>query len=122
LQSCYGHFLYKGQQDLYNFDPLPVATSIPQIEYRIAYIAFCIDNNDPGKELLADLKEITAIDTENIQFGSADWFWDRQINSYVLQVEPDRFKFQDKAILEHKEALKIESIRNMFFDELNTVI
>lgn len=38
------------------------------MEYRIAYIAFCIENNLLGRELLESLKEITVIDPENIQF------------------------------------------------------
>jgi len=44
LQSCYGHFLYKGQEDANNLDPLPITNTISTVEYRIAYIAFCIDN------------------------------------------------------------------------------
>jgi hypothetical protein len=122
LQSCYGHFLYKGQQEMYNFEPLPLTAPNSKIEYRIAYIAFCIDINESGRELLANLKHIISIDPQNIQFGSAEWFWKRQVNSYVLQVEPDRFKYQDKAIMEHGEALHIESTRNTFFDELNKII
>ena len=57
-----------------------------------------------GKELFEALKEITAIDPENIQFCCAEWFWKRQVNSYVLQVEPDRFKHKDTAELDFKEA------------------
>ena len=41
-----------------------------------------------------------------------------QSNSYALQVEPDRFKFQDTAIVGYKEALHIEKIRNEFFIRL----
>jgi hypothetical protein len=122
LQSCYGHFLYNGQNNPNNLDPLPVTTSITGVEYRIAYVAFCIDNNNLGRRLLDNLKRITAIDPENIQFCCAEWFWERQINSYALQVEPDRFKHEDKAILEYKEALKIEKIRNEFFVKLNELL
>jgi hypothetical protein len=64
------------------------------------------------------LKEVTAIDPENIQFCCAEWFWDRQVNSYALQVEPDRFKRQDRATVGLQEALKIEKIRNLFFVRL----
>ena len=71
-----------------------------------------------GKELFEALKEITAIDPENIQFFCAEWFWKRQVNSYVLQVEPDRFKHKDAAELNFKEALYIEKIRNKFFVRL----
>lgn len=31
---------------------------------------------------------ITAIEPDYLQFGSADWFWERWLNSYALQVEP----------------------------------
>ena len=118
LQSCFGHFLYSGQYDPRNIDSLPVTLSLTKVEYRIAYIAFCIDNSDLGKNLIDSLKDITEIDPENIQFGCAEWFWKRQINSYALQVEPHRFKHKDKAILGYTEALKIEKIRNEFFVQL----
>jgi hypothetical protein len=88
------------------------------VEYRIAYIAFCIENSLLGRELFEALKEITAIDPENVQFCCAEWFWKRQVNSYALQVEPDRLKGKDTAILDYKEALHIEKIRNEFFIRL----
>lgn len=119
LQSCYGHFLYDGQKDANNFEPLPVTGIISRVEYRIAYNAFCIDNSDSGRRLFNNLKEITTIDPVNIQLCCAEWFWERQLNSYALQVEPDRFKHKDKAILEFEEALKIERVRNEFYARLN---
>ena len=122
LQSCYGHFLYNGRKDPNNLDPLPVTNTIDTVEYRIAYIAFCIDNSESGRRLFDALKKITAIDPENIQFCCAEWFWKRQVNSYALQVEPDRFKHKDKAILNYKEALKIENIRNEFFIHLKELL
>ena len=94
---------------------MPVTKTIEKVEYRIAYFAFCIDHNELGRKLLKALGEITAIDSENIQLCSAEWFWKRQVNSYALQVEPDRFKHKDTAILDYKEALHIENIRNKFF-------
>lgn len=42
----------------------------------------------------------------------------RQLNSYVLQVGPDRFKHMDKMILDYEEALQIEKMRNVFFSGL----
>ena len=122
LQSCYGHFLYNGQNDPNNLDPLPITNTIARVEYRIAYIAFCIDNSDSGRRLCDDLKKTTAVDPENIQFCCAEWFWKKQVNSYALQVEPDRFKHEDKALLDYKEALKIETIRNQFFAQLKILI
>ena len=118
MQSCYGHFLYNGQNDQHNLNSLPVTKTIAKVEYRIAYIAFCIDNIESGKKLLKALKEITVIDSENIQFCSAEWFWKRQVNSYALQVEPERFKHKDTAMLDYREALHIEKIRNEFFIRL----
>ena len=122
LQSCHGHFLYNDQKDPHNLDPLPVTNTISRVEYRIAYIAFCIDKSDQGKKLFDALKTITAIDQENIQFCCAEWFWKRQVNSYALQVEPDRFKCEDKAILDYQEALIIEKTRNIFFIQLKKLL
>ncbi len=122
LQSCYGHFVFNGQNDIHNLDPLPVKEIIAQVEYRIAYIAFCIENSASGRGLFEALKEITAIDPENVQFCCAEWFWKKQINSYALQVEPDRFKHKDTAIIDFKEALHIEKIRNTFFIQLNELL
>jgi hypothetical protein len=122
LQSCFGHFLYSGQNDPYNVDPIPLGRSINTIEYRIAYLAFCIENSEPGRNFLNALKELTFIDLQNIQFCSAEWFWKRQLNSYALQVEPDRFKDKDTAILGYHEALQVEKVRNEFFLQLKTLL
>ena len=121
LQSCYGHFVYNGKDSL-NFDPLPETGTIKIVEYRIAYVALCIANSVPGRDLLAVIEEIPAIDPQNIQFGCADWFWGQQTNSYVLQVEPNRFKHQDTAILDYPEALTTETVRHRFFTQLNNLL
>ena len=118
LQCCYGHFLFDGRRDPENLEPLPESDAIKEVEYRIAYIAFCIENSTPGKKLLALLRNSVSIDPDNIQFCSADWFWDRQVNSFALQVEPDRFKARDKAQIGYREALKVEAVRNRFFHHL----
>ena len=118
LQSCYGHFVYNGQKDTHNLDPLPAKDIIAKVEYRIAYIAFCIENSASGRDLFEALKEITAIDLENVQFCCAEWFWKSQVNTYALQVEPDRFKRKDTATVDLNEALHIEKIRNEFFIRL----
>jgi len=122
LQCCYGHFLYEGQKDDHNLDPLPITDTIAEVEYRIAYICLCIENSESGRKLLEALSQIPAIDPKNIQLCCAEWFWERQINSYALQVEPERFKHQDKAILNYKEALHIEKIRNGFFVKLQELV
>lgn len=115
LQSCYGHFVYKGQKNIRNLEPLPATDTITKVEYRIAYIAYCIDNSTSGRQLLESLNKFTSIDPQNLQSGCAEWFWEKQVNSYVLQVEPDRFKHKDKVTLDYKEALYIEKLRNKFF-------
>lgn len=121
LQCCYGHFVHSGQNDPHNLKPLPLIDT-GRVEYRIAYVALCIENSDPGRKLLESLRKIVEIDPENIQFCSAEWFWERQVNSYALQVEPDRFKFQDTALLDYHEALQIEKIRNEFFVQLKGLL
>jgi hypothetical protein len=121
MQSCYGHFVYNDQKDPYNFEPLPISDTIDRVEYRIAYICLCIENSDLGRRLLEALNEITAINPENIQFCCADWFWKRQVNSYALQVQPERFKHKDQAKLDYREALQIEKIRNEFFIQLQEI-
>jgi hypothetical protein len=122
IQCCYGHFLYKTQRDPHNLDRLPVLRTIAAVEYRIAYVAFCVANSDSGRAFRDSLKTIVDIDPQNIQFCSAKWFWERQVNSYALQVEPDRFKHLDRATLEYGEALKIEKLRDAFFKRLKGVI
>jgi len=122
LQSCFGHFIYSGQNDPHNLQPLPITDTIARVEYRIAYIYFCVENCTFGRRLLEALKAITAIDLENIQFCCAEWFWKRQVNSYALQVEPNRFKNKDTAILDYREALHIENVRNKFFVQLQELI
>jgi len=122
LQSCYGHFLHRDQRDSNNIEPLPISESISGVEYRIAYIALCMQNSDLGRALFYDLKEIPAMDPEYIQFGCAEWFWQRQVNSYALQVEPGRYRTRDGITVDYHEALHIERIRNGFFDELNRIV
>lgn len=121
LQCCYGHFVYSGQNDPDNLDPLPVTDTISSVEYRIAYVCFCIENSSAGRGFLKILKNITDIDPENVQFCCAEWFWGRQVNSYALQVEPDRFKHQDTAELDYMEALRIEKIRREFYIKLREI-
>ena len=67
------------------------------------------------------LWEITALDPENVQFFCAEWFWERQVNSYALQVMPGRFKHLDSAVLPYEEALLIEKLRHAFFQRLGKV-
>ena len=122
LQSCYGHFLHNNQNNLKNFEPLSDSNNISNVEYRIAYLSLCIENSDSGKVLFHNLRKIPEIDKEYIQFGCAEWFWERQVNSYALQVEPERYKTKDRMYISYQEALHIEKIRNEFFSELKKAI
>jgi hypothetical protein len=118
MQSCCGHFVYGDQKDRYNFEPLPVSTIIDRVEYRIAYVCFCVENSDLGRGLLEALNKIPSLNPQYIQFCCADWFWRRQVNSYALQVQPERFRHKDSSMLDYTEALRIEEIRNEFFVRL----
>ena len=122
LQSCYGHFLHRKRRDLYHTEPLPIADDITKVKYRIAYIALCVENSEQGRRLLLDLAEMPAIDRDYIQFGCAEWFWKRQVNSYALQVEPGRHMLEDKITVGYREALHIERVRNQFFDKLRGLL
>ena len=120
LQCCYGHFLYGSQQfpnnlSLPNYDP-------GSITYRIAYIAFCVENNLEGAMFCKALENMQDIDKDYIQFGSADWFWERQVNSFVLQVEPIGLKYEDRALVNWKEAIHIEKTRQILFSEMNHLL
>jgi len=122
MQSCYGHFFYKGQKDPKNIEPLPQMDKKSRIVYRIAYIALCIQNSTNGKDLLQQLQDIPSMNPDYIQFGCAEWFWERQINSYALQVEPARFMTKDGAVVGYQEALHIEKIKDDVFVELNKIV
>jgi len=87
---------------------------IPGASYGVLYTSR--DNGKKsGRELYRKLEDMTGFDPGYIQFGSALWFWERQVNSYVLQVEPERFKKRDTARLTYREALRVEKARNAFF-------
>lgn len=122
MQSCYGHFSCNGQKEAYDLKSFQIVGSTAKVEYRIAYVALCIENSALGRRLFEALKELETVNPEYIQFCSAEWFWERQVNSFALQVEPDRFKRVDKAVLDFKEALYVEKIRNETFANLNEVL
>jgi len=122
LQSCFGHFLTGDQDNPRNTRPLPVSGSMSEVEYRIAYLALCIEDSESGSAFFDDVRRVTAIDPEYIQFACAEWFWERQVNSYVLQVEPARYKTQDRALITYGEALHTERIRDRFYAELRLLV
>jgi hypothetical protein len=122
LQSCYGHFVYDIQTDSKNTEPLPIPGIVACVEYRIAYMALCIQNSALGRELFKDLSALPSIAPEYIQFGCAEWFWQRQVNSFAVQVEPERHKTKDRIDVDYQEALHIEGVRNEFFGELGRLL
>ncbi len=122
IQSCFGHFLYSCQEDPNNLEPLPSTGKIQSVEYRIAYIALCCEDSRSGRKFLRRLKQLPAIDPQHIQFGCAGWFLERIPNSYVLQVEPERFMGEDKCTVDYKEALHIEKVRNAFYDRFRMLV
>lgn len=121
LQCCYGHFVYAPEQDLRRLEPIPFDFN-GLVRYRIAYIAFCLEESRHGETLRDSLARIAAISPDYIQFGSVKWFWEHCVNSYALQVEPIAHQFKDEAILEPVEALQTQTVRNHFFRELRALL
>jgi hypothetical protein len=117
LQSCYGHFISRPSQDDRSLEPVP-GEGYRQVRYRIAYLAICLENSPAGRELHERLRQTAARDPEFVQFGSADWFWERHANSYALQVEPRRYARRDEALLDREEALQVQEHRDWLFQEL----
>ena len=122
LQSCCGHFLFVGREDPHSIDPLPELGDDVEVSYRIAYITLCIEESEQGRTLLSELAKVPALDHKYIQFGCAGWFWERQVNSYVLQAEPERFKNSDTATIFRGEALHIEKTRDVFFTAIKRLL
>ncbi len=121
LQCCFGHFVHGEQPALDNLDPLP-EQDVGSVTWRIAYIALCLQDNAPGRRLLSSLAEIPSIDPEYVQFGSPDWFWERHLNSFALQVEPVRFANKDQVIIGHPEALRVQKVRDQFIARLSKLV
>ncbi len=122
LQSCYGHFVSAQQPDRQNLSALPTIDPGVPITYRIAYLALCLENSVSGKELLAGLKTLQKIDADYVQVGSAQWFWKQHINSYVMQIEPERHKEKDKVVVQWQEAVHIEGVRNRVWQALENLL
>lgn len=113
LQCCHGHFLTTDGKNISDFDLLD---TVCEIEYRLAYIAFCINNVPPGREFARQLENIPlTVDRSLVQFCSAQWFWDQWVNSYALQVMPQKFKDKDRAVIDFHEAEKVKQTRDILF-------
>ena len=121
LQCCYGHFLCAPGQDPHNLDPVPPSSS-GLATYRIAYIVFCLENSRRGRALRQSLARLPSVDPHYIQFGSSDWFWERWVNSYALQVEPEAHTLKDEAILGAREAMRTQRARDLLFAERRVLL
>jgi hypothetical protein len=121
LQCCYGHFLWAPGQDPHTLAAIPPDQPEP-FRYRIAYLALCLEVSPRGRALREALAVIAATEPERIQFGSADWFWDRWPNSYALQVEPHAQQQRDVAIVDRAEALQLEATRSRVFTTLEGLL
>jgi hypothetical protein len=121
LQSCYGHFVCAPGQAPRTLDPVPVRHA-GSVRYRIAYVGVCLENCRAGRGLMNALRAVTAVDADYVQFGSADWFWERWPNSYALQVEPARHMTRDEVVLPAAEARHVQHVRDLFFNELRTLL
>lgn len=121
VQCCYGHFICGPGQNPHNLDRLPPRYA-GHVYYRIAYIAFCLEDSERGRELRKSLALVPAFDPDYVQFGSAEWFRERYCNFYALQVEPARHMTRDQCVVELPEALHIEITRDLFFTKLAEVL
>jgi hypothetical protein len=124
LQSCYGHFsLQDGGAEEYSVRLIRRGLEGARtVRYRIAYIAFCVQNVRSGTALLDDMRVVPDLDPEYIQFGSADWFWNSCVNTYVLQAEPERCRFEDSIEVGVAEAERIENARDRMYSELEMIV
>jgi hypothetical protein len=103
-------------------EPLANYSADTIVEYRLAYVAFCIRDCKDGQRLREDFRWLVHIDPKNIQFGSPEWFLHEHVNSYALQVEPERFQYKDTAQVGIEEALVLEKTRNTVFEKLRSLV
>jgi hypothetical protein len=123
VQCCFGHFVHDMEPDIENLvSPSRYKGKIETVRYRLAYVAVCIQNNSRGKEMFADLEDLAADNPDYIQFGSADWFWERLVNTYCIQLEPERLKNADSGVITLDEALHLETLREHFFQRLAGIV
>lgn len=120
LQCCFGHFLSDENKEISEFDKFLPST---KVTYRLAYIAFCIENSPSGKNFVTQINDtLPVVGPELVQFCSAHWFWDQWINSYALQVMPERFKDQDIAVIDFHEIVTIQQARDLVFEHLKILL
>lgn len=116
LQCCHGHFQTTDGEEISDFDASGSINKLNKLEYRLAYIVFCIENSSSGKFFAQQLQDIPlTVKHGLVQFCSAQWFWDQWLNSYVLQVMVPRFKDKDTCVIDVHEADKIKQARDIFY-------
>ena len=121
LQCCYGHFLPEGEIDEQTLAPPPVRGRKP-VEYRIAYLALCIRDDAEGRALLEAVKGLRDVERMVVQVGSADWFWDQQVNTYVVQVGLRKHKRQDSMTLDGKQARHVAHTRTLLYRHFSELV
>lgn len=122
LQCCHGHFLTGPEQDERDLAPLSAEHS-GAVRYRMAYVAFCVEDCDSGRAFAERASRLPALcEPGYVQFGSAVWFWEKWVDSYVLQVQPAAHRFKDQAALTAGEALRTQRARDRFFEELRGLL
>jgi hypothetical protein len=123
VQCCFGHFVHDLETDTENLvPPSHYKGTIETIRYRLTYIAVCLQNNIHGREMYSDLEELAVDNPVFIQFGSADWFWEKLVNTYCIQLEPERLKNNDSGVITMDEALHLEMLRKDFFKRLAGIV
>jgi len=122
IQSCSGHFVHERQPDEHTTARLaPYLGLVDMVQYRIAYLAFVLEKSRNGFALCRDLRTLASRNPRYIQFGSAAWFWERFVNTYEIQVVPEREKCRDSFQVTYGEALRLEKVRNMLIRKLATI-
>ncbi len=120
VQSCHGHIIVESpdRSQVKRIDP---ESALPDNGlYQIAYLALVLENSESGRSLYQSMVDISLLDNDFIQFGSAEWFWKNQgfCNSYVIQVAPYRFRHLDRFNMSGAEAQKWLNSRELFLNEV----
>lgn len=116
LQCCWGHFLTPDEADEHTL-AAPPARGKAELDYKLAYVAFCVSDDDEGRALRDEIRGLVDAEPRFVQFGSADWFWERQVNSYAIQVAPRNRRKRDRMILDGKQARLLAHARTRMFRE-----
>jgi hypothetical protein len=122
IQSCSGHFVHERQPDECTTARLaPYRGIVHTVHYRLAYIAFVLEKSKNGSVLCRDLRTLASRNSGYIQFGSAGWFWEQSVNSYQIQVAPEREKHKDCFWVTYNEAFLLEKVRDFLIRELEVI-